>query len=121
MHTGFPVAGTRLIGSAAANTPWQNANLRRKQLNNRLAHRNYRIRQEGRGGELSRAQAAGLHQDDRQIRQEECDMASQNGSHITRLEQRTLNQQENAVSRQIQSETEHRQCLQRECQLSSRC
>jgi hypothetical protein len=48
-------------------------------------------------------------------------MASQNGSHITRLEQRTLNQQENAVSRQIQSETEHRQCLQRECQLSSRC
>jgi hypothetical protein len=28
-------------------------------------------------------------------------MASQNGSHITRLEQRTLNQQENAVSRQI--------------------
>ena len=28
-------------------------------------------------------------------------MASQNGSHITRTEQRALNQQENAVSQQI--------------------
>jgi hypothetical protein len=28
-------------------------------------------------------------------------MASQNGGHITKLEQKTLNQQENAVSRQI--------------------
>ena len=28
-------------------------------------------------------------------------MASQNGGHITKQEQRTLNQQENAVSRQI--------------------
>ena len=36
-----------------------------------------------------------------QIRQEERDMASQNGGHITKSEQRTLNQQENAVSQQI--------------------
>jgi len=28
-------------------------------------------------------------------------MASQNGGHITKQEQKTLNQQENAVSRQI--------------------
>jgi len=31
-------------------------------------------------------------------------MASQNGSHITRQEQRTLNQQENQVSGQIHNE-----------------
>jgi len=50
---------------------------------------------------LTPAQAAALHKDDRQIRQEERDMASQNGGHITKQEQRTLNQQENAVSKQI--------------------
>ena len=31
-------------------------------------------------------------------------MASQNGGHITKQEQRTLNQQENKVSNQIQKE-----------------
>ena len=46
-------------------------------------------------------QAAALHKDDRQIRKEERLMASQNGSHITKQEQKTLNQQENAVSTQI--------------------
>lgn len=59
------------------------------------------IHQEVRESELTRAQAARLHRQDRQIRQEERDMAGQHGSHITRLEQRTLNQQENVVNRQI--------------------
>jgi len=95
------VAGTSLIGSAAADTPWQRAHPRREQVNNRLAHQNSRIHQEVREGELTRAQAAGLHREDRQIRQEERAMASQNRGHITRPEQRALNQQENAVSRQI--------------------
>ena len=52
-------------------------------------------------GDLTKAQAAKLHKDDRQIRQEERDMAAQNGGHITKSEQRVLNQQENAVSGQI--------------------
>jgi hypothetical protein len=95
------IVGTGLIGSAVADTPWQKAHPRREQVNNRLAHQNYRIHREVREGELTRPQAAGLHQEDRQIRQEERNMASRDGSHITRPEQRTLNQQENAVSRQI--------------------
>jgi hypothetical protein len=37
----------------------------------------------------------------RQIRQEERDMAAQNGGHITKAEEGVLNQQENAVSKQI--------------------
>jgi hypothetical protein len=52
-------------------------------------------------GTLTRSQAAALHKEDHQIRQEERDMASQNGGHITKQEQRTLNQQENALSKQI--------------------
>jgi hypothetical protein len=39
----------------------------------------------------------------RQIRQEERAMASQNGTHITKSEQEVLNQQENAVSKNIGS------------------
>ena len=95
------VASPDLAGSAHADTPWQKAHPRREQVNNRLANQNQRIHREQREGELTPAQAARLHREDRQIRQEERDMASQNGGHITRSEQRVLNQQENAVSRQI--------------------
>lgn len=42
-----------------------------------------------------------MHRDDRQIRQEERDMASQNGSHVTKREDYALSQQENHLSRQI--------------------
>lgn len=97
----FAVASPDLAGSAYADTPWQKAHPRREQVNDRLANQNRRIRREVREGELTRAQAARLHRDDRQIRQEERDMARQDGGHITRSEQRVLNQQENAISRQI--------------------
>ena len=73
----------------------------REQVNHRLATQNKRIKTEVREGELTKSQAAALHKDDRQIRKEERLMASQNGGHITKLEQKTLNQQENAVSKQI--------------------
>ena len=43
----------------------------------------------------------GLHKQGRQIRQEESGMASQNKSHITKQKQKALNQQENAVSKEI--------------------
>lgn len=74
---------------------------RREQVNERLAHQNKRIKEEVAEGEMTKAQANKLHREDRQIRQEERLMASQNGGQITKQEQRTLNQQEDAVSRQI--------------------
>jgi len=52
-------------------------------------------------GKLTHAQAAKLHKEDRQVRQEEHDMASQDHGHITKQEKRTLNQQENKISHQI--------------------
>lgn len=88
-------------GSAMAATEWQKTHPRRAEVNTRLAHQNQRIHHEVKEGEVGRAQAAQLHKEDRQIRQEERTMASQNGGHITRTEQRALNQQENAVSTQI--------------------
>ena len=82
-------------------TQWQQNHSRRAQVNKRLAHQDKRIDNEVKSGEITKTQAAALHKEDRQIRQEERDMASQNGGHITKQEQKTLNQQENKVSRQI--------------------
>ena len=90
------------MGSAmAAETNWEKTHPRRDQVNDRLANQNKRIHQEVKEGELSKGQAAKLHREDHQIRKEERLMAAQNNGHITKQEQRTLNQQENAVSRQI--------------------
>jgi hypothetical protein len=84
-----------------ADTQWQKNHPRREQVNNRLANQNQRIHNQVKAGDLTKAQAAKLHKDDRQIRKEERMMASQNGGHITKSEQKVLNQQENGVSNQI--------------------
>ncbi|HEV3422982.1 MAG TPA: hypothetical protein VG105_04195 [Paraburkholderia sp.] len=88
-------------GTASAQTNWNATHPRRAEVNHRLATQDRRIHQEVREGEMSHAEAAKLHRDDHKIRQEERDMASQNGSHITRREDYALNQQENRASRQI--------------------
>jgi hypothetical protein len=90
------------IGSTAlADTTWQKDHPRREQVNNRLANQDKRINTQVKDGDMSKAKAAKLHTEDHQIRTEERLMASQNGSHITKQEQKTLNQQENKVSKQI--------------------
>lgn len=101
---GVALVAALAAGTAAqvlAETKWQKNHPRREQVNGRLANQNQRIHQEVKEGEMTRQQAGKLHREDRQIRQEERNMASQNGGHITKSEQRVLNQQENAVSRQI--------------------
>lgn len=87
--------------SYADETKWQKDHPRRAQVNGRLNNQNQRIKNEVAEGDISKGKAAKLHKEDRQIRQEERDMASQNGGHITKQEQKTLNQQENKVSNQI--------------------
>jgi len=94
------VAGASSV-SFAAETQWQKSHPRRTEVNGRLNNQNQRIKTERKEGEITKGQAAKLHKEDRQIRKEERAMASQNGGHITKQEQRTLNQLENAVSRQI--------------------
>jgi hypothetical protein len=92
---------TSLAGYASAATQWQNNHPRRAQVNKRLNHQNARIHQDVKNGTLSKGQAAALHKDDHQVRQEERDMASQDGGHITKAEQGVLNHQENGISNQI--------------------
>ncbi|MBW8823060.1 MAG: hypothetical protein JF567_02300 [Xanthomonadales bacterium] len=96
-----PVTASAATVATRHESRWDRHHPRRDEVNDRLANQKRRIREERKEGDLSKSQAHTLRKDDRQIRQEERDMASQNGGHITRAEQRTLNQQENAVSRQI--------------------
>src|ERR1700719_4428747 len=89
-----------LTTNALADTQWQKDHPRREQVNNRLANQNKRIHQERKEGEITKAQAKQLHSEDHAIRQEERTMASTNNGHITKTEQRALNQQQNQVSQQ---------------------
>lgn len=88
---------------ATAQTQWEKDHPRRDQVNDRLANQNKRIDNKVAAGEMSKGEAKKLHKEDHQIRQEERDMAAQNGGHITKQEQQTLNQQENKVSTQIKN------------------
>ena len=87
--------------AAGADGQWAKAHPRRTEVNTRLANQNHRINKEVREGEITKGQAAQLHRQDHAIRTEERTMASTNGGHITKTEQRALNQQENQVSREI--------------------
>jgi uncharacterized protein HemX len=103
-HLGYAavlVSLAALAGTASAETTWQKNHPRRTQVNHRLAKQDERIHQDVKNGTLSKSQAANLHRQDHQVRQEERDMASQNGGHITKPEQKVLNGQENKISGQI--------------------
>ena len=100
------VATALLFGSVTVNAFADEAKFnknhpRRAQVNKRLANQNKRINNEVKEGEITKGQAAKMHKEDHQIRQEERAMASQNGGHITKQEQKALNQQENRSSNQI--------------------
>src|SRR5689334_25189471 len=99
------VAAVALAGIAsnalAGETQWQKDHPRRTEVNARLKNQNRRIDKEVKEGEITKAQAHRLHKEDHAIRREERAMASTNGGHITKAEQKALNQQENQVSKQI--------------------
>ena len=95
------LALTALAGNALAETQWQKDHPRRTQVNSRLNNQNTRIHNEVKDGQISKSQAKQLHSEDHAIRSEERTMASTDGGHITKADQKALNQQENAVSKQI--------------------
>ncbi len=88
-----------LTGVVMADPAWEKHHPRRDEVNNRLAIEDKR--KEVKQGEITKAQAAALHKDDHKIRQQERDMAHMDHGHITKLDQKALNQQENLVSKDI--------------------
>ncbi len=99
------LAALLVSGAAwAGQSQWQNNHPRRTEVNKRLENQNKRINQGVQNGTLNKGQAHQLKQNDRAVRGEERAMAAQNGGHITKQEQRTLNAQENKNSRKIYQE-----------------
>lgn len=92
-------AGLLLPAPAVAN--WRTSHPRRAEVNARLRNLDRRIANERKEGDLTKAQAQTLRRDDRSIRQEERDMARLDKGHITKADQRVLNQQENVLGGQI--------------------
>ncbi len=84
-----------------AETQWQKDHPRRTEVNKRLNNQNQRIHNEVKSGQISKARAAKLHHEDHALRTEERTMASTDHGHITKTDQRALNQQENQVSKQV--------------------
>jgi len=82
-------------------TQWQKDHPRRDQVNGRLENQNKRITNEVKEGEMSKAQAKSLRANDKTIHSEEKAMASQDHGHITKTDQKALNQQLNQNSAAI--------------------
>lgn len=74
---------------------------RRLEVKGRLYNQNRRINAGVRDGQLTRQEAHQLRSNDRGIYREQREMAHLDGGHITKADQRSLNQQENANSRDI--------------------
>src|ERR1019366_7327741 len=88
------------VNSANA-SGWRASHPRRAEVNARLNHQDHRTNTERREGEITASQAHDLHAEDRGIRAQERFDASNNGGHIPRAEDRSLNPQEKGVSAQI--------------------
>jgi hypothetical protein len=95
------LAGSASAQSTTAQSTWAKDHPQRAEVNHRLDNQDNRIHSDVKNGTMTKSQAASLHNEDHQVRQEERDMASQNGGHITKQERSTLNAQENAISKQI--------------------
>ena len=95
------LVGVALVAPTPALASWRTAHPRRTEVNARLRNLDRRVGAERREGDLTTAQSRDLRREDRSIRQEERDMARNDNGHITKSEQRVLNQQENALSNQI--------------------
>ena len=91
------LAATSEIAAAG----WAKNHPGRAEVNARLTVQKWRINQAEKHGKITAAQAHTLRKDDRFIRKEERFEASQHGGHITRSEWKSLNQQENGVSKHI--------------------
>jgi hypothetical protein len=97
------IFATFAVNAMADDATFDATHPRRAQVNSRLANQNTRIDAKEASGQMTQAQGNKIKAQDHQIRQEERSMASQNGGHITKQEQRTLNQQENHTSREIKN------------------
>ncbi len=77
---------------------------RRNEVNKRVDNQRARINEGEKSGKLTPEQAQQLRANDRAIKQQEHADVKANGGHLTRAEQKQLNQEENANSALIHDE-----------------
>ena len=87
--------------SDASAATFKQTHPRRAEVNHRLAVENARIHRNVMEGKITPQEAAALHKEVHGVRTQERLDASLNNGHITKAEQRALNQNENAISKQI--------------------
>jgi len=105
LRNGLLLAGiAATVGSASPAFARWGAHPRRLEVNGRLYNQQRRINAGVRDGQLTHQEAHQLRSDDRGIYREERQMAKLDNGHITRADQRSLNQQENAVSKDIKTD-----------------
>jgi hypothetical protein len=97
----FGAAGAFVAAGSASANPWDWHHPRRAEVNHRLAMQDHRINRDFRDGRISLRQVRYLHGEDRMVRRQERFDARFDHGHITRADQRGLNQNENGVSHQI--------------------
>lgn len=94
-------AATGTLATTAAPAFARGYHPRRLEVKGRLYNQNRRINAGVRDGQLTHQEAHQLRSNDRGIYREQQTMAHLDGGHITKADQRSLNQQENANSRDI--------------------
>ena len=93
-------AGTTLVAAATPALAFKGEHPRRLEVKGRLYNQNRRINAGVRDGQLTHQEAHSL----RSIYREQQSMAHLDGGHITKADQRSLNQQENANSGEIHTD-----------------
>jgi hypothetical protein len=88
------------IASASA-ASWAQTHPHRVEVNHRLAHQDRRIHRAFAEGRINAHQANYLHREDHMVRASERFDARFDHGHLTHADQRSLNRDENGVSRQI--------------------
>jgi hypothetical protein len=96
---GTAISLSGLVNASAAT--WAQKHPRRVEVNARLSNQNKRIDADLKSGKITAQQAAQLHSEDRTVRSGERFDASFDNSHLTKADDRSLNQDENGVSKQI--------------------
>ena len=96
---GLVLAFGSLTDASAAT--WRQMHPRRTEVNHRLADENLRIHRDVAQGDITAQEAARLHSDVHSVRSQERFDGSLNDGHITKAQQRALNQDETDIRKQI--------------------
>ena len=98
---GLALGGLMLGGTSFAENQWQENHPGRAKINHRLRHQNHRIEAGEKHGQISEQEEESLHAQQQNIHNQEVQDAAAHNGHLTRGERKQLNQEENAVNRQI--------------------